>query len=252
MKRLILGLAASLLMLSNSNAQTSDFNDDFFLSFHMSSYVDAIWSPLRMQNAPTGNTIIVDGQMVPEYRDIPTQSFGLNVFSFGFEPRYNIYQIDENSALALASPISIGLGQVSAPPSEIQVGAVEGFGTIQIPLLAKMYVGTGATYETEKDYGVSLGFGLEYNKLGLIRLDNVNEPGAAENKGFVLPIASLGFHFWRGYSPVEINVKYGHGRINEFYVNRFGDPIITGNGITSKGTARSRSIRFSVAYLLNY
>ncbi|MBO6515801.1 MAG: hypothetical protein JJ975_04545 [Bacteroidia bacterium] len=230
----------------------NDYNENFFLSFHSTAYFDFIWSPLRMEYAPTGNIVIVDGQEVQEFREIPYQSFAYNVFSFGLEPRYNVRTLDENTAIAVSSPISIGLGQVGPPPSEVAVGSVEGFGSIQIPLYAKLYVGSGSTYESEKDYGVSLGVGLEYNKLGLIRLDNTSDPATPENKGFVVPVASLGFHFWRGMNPVEINIKYGQGRPTEYSIDRYGDPILSSNGLFTKAIGKSRSIKIGVSYLLNY
>ena len=252
MKKYFLALFSLIFLAAPASAQNDDYNENFFLSFHSTAYFDFIWSPLRIENAPTGNIIIQNGREVPEYRDIPFQSFTYNIFSFGFEPRYNIHRLDENSAIAISAPISIGLGQVSAPPMDVAVGSVEGFGSIQIPLFAKLYVGSGSTYDSEKDFGVSVGFGLEYNKLGLIRIDNVDEPSRAPNRGFVLPVASLGFHFWRGMNPVEVNVKYGEGRTVEFTHDRYGDPITSAGGLLSKASARSRSIRLSVNYLLNY
>lgn len=236
----------------SAQAQKKDYNDNFFLSFHSTAYFDFIWSPLKLEYAPTGNVIIVDGQEVNEYREIPFQSFTYNVFSFGFEPRYNIKRLDDNSAIAISAPISLGLGQVSQPPTDVAVGAVEGFGTIQIPLFAKLYVGSGSTYDCEKDYGISIGFGMEYNKLGLIRLDNVDDPGTPKNSGFVLPVASLGFHFWRGVNPVEVNIKYGEGKTVDYYYDRYGDPIYNAAGQLSKATGKSRSVRIGVSYLLNY
>ena len=155
-------------------AQNNDYNDNFFMSFHSTAYFDFIWSPLKLENAPTGNTIIDgNGNEVPEYKEIPFQSYTNNLFSFGVEPRYNIHTIDNNTAVAVSSPISIGLGQVGQSPFiSHRVGSVEGFGSIQIPLFLKLYIGSGSTYDCEKDYGVSLGAGFEYNKVGLIQLNN--------------------------------------------------------------------------------
>ncbi len=251
-KSFVIILMISLFATASQAQSDNDYNENLFWSFHSTAYFDFIWSPLKIEYAPTGNIVIVDGQEVPEYREIPFQSFTYNIFSFGLEPRYNIKKLDDNSAIAISSPFSIGLGQVSAPPTDVAVGAVEGFGSIQIPLYVKLYVGSGSTYDCEKDYGVSLGFGIEYNKIGLIRLDNAGDPSSPVNKGFVVPVASLGFHFWRGVNPVEVNIKYGEGKTTEFYFDRYGDPILSADGRLSKASAKSRSLRISVSYLLNY
>lgn len=251
MKKQLVLILSLLVLGSPTYAQENDYNDDFFMAFHFTSYFDFIWSKLEVENAPTGNTIIVDGQEVAEYQDIPFQSFVNNVFSFGFEPRYNFHKIDDNSAFAVSSPISLGFGQVFSPPMGITVGSVEGFGSIQIPLLAKYYVGSGSTYDCDKDYGLSFGVGFEYNKVGLIRLDNTDIAGNY-NKGFVLPVASLGVHFWRGYSPVELNIKYGHGKITEFYYDKYGAAIRDNANNIISGKSRARVLRASVSYLLNY
>lgn len=250
MKRLVLTILVGVGLIGSAIAQSKKMEDNFFLSFHSTVYFDVIWSKLYVENAPTGNIIIVDGKEVPEYKEIPFQSFTYNIFSFGLEPRYNIKTFDENSALAISSPISLGLGQVTAPPSDNAIGSIEGFGSLQIPLFAKLYVGSGSTYDCEKDYGVSFGFGFEYNKLGLIRLDG-GEPAGPLNKGFVIPAASLGIHFWRGINPVEVNIKYAEGASKEYHFDKYGDPIMSSSGLSS-GVGKARSFRMSISYILNY
>lgn len=237
-------------------SQNEEFNDNFFLSMHSSFYFDYIWTPLKVEYAPTGNVKpdpADPSKTVPIYAEIPFQSFTNNLVSFGLEPRYNIRQIDENSAIAISSPISIGIGQVTSPPySDFSVGAIEGFGSIQIPLFAKLYVGSGSTYESEKDFGISLGAGIEFNKVGLIRFDQSQSDYRGQT-AFVIPVASLGFHFWRGYSPVEINIKYGETGYTSFSYDRNGDSIKDAtNGKLTQGQGKGRVIRISMSQILNY
>jgi hypothetical protein len=256
MKKLTIVLFALTICATNVYAQDEDYNDNFFLSMHSSFYFDYIWTPLKVEYAPTGNVgpdPTDPSKTVPLFAEIPFQSFANNLVSFGLEPRYNIRKLDENSAIAISSPISLGIGQVTAPPySDFSVGGIEGFGTLQIPLYAKLYVGSGSTYECEKDFGISMGVGLEFNKVGLIRLDQTQSDYQGST-AFVIPVASIGFHFWRGYSPVEVNIKYGETSATYFSFDRDGDSILDAtNGKISRGTGKGRTIRISMSQILNY
>ena len=142
MKKLALIFLSLILGMMSSYGQDEDFDDNFFLSMHSSFYFDYIWTPLKVEYAPTGN-VKPDpdnpNSTIPVYAEIPFQSFTNNLVSFGLEPRYNIRKLDDNSALAISSPISIGIGQVTAPPySDFSVGSIEGFGSIQIPVYATL------------------------------------------------------------------------------------------------------------------
>ena len=256
MKKSALIIFALLTGTITSFAQNDDYDENFFLSMHSSFYFDYIWTPLTVENAPTGN-VKPDpndpNNTVPIYAEIPFQSFANNLVSFGLEPRYNIRTLDENSAIAISAPISLGIGQVTEPPySDYSVGAINGFGSIQIPIFAKLYIGSGSTYDCEKDFGISMGVGLEYNKVGLIRFDQSSSDYQGKT-GFVLPVASLGFHFWRGYSPVEVNIKYGETSYTSFSYDRNGDSIKDAtNGKITQGQGRGRVIRISMSQILNY
>ena len=242
--------------MMSSYGQEEDFNDNFFLSMHSSFYFDYIWTPLQVEYAPTGN-VKPDpnnpNNTIPVYAEIPFQSFTNNLVSFGLEPRYTIRKLDDNSALAISSPISIGIGQVTAPPySDFSVGSIEGFGSIQIPLYAKLYIGSGSTYESEKDFGISMGVGLEFNKVGLVRFDQTQTDYRGKT-AFVIPVASLGFHFWRGFSPVEVNIKYGETSATYFSFDRNGDSIQDAtNGKFTQAQGKGRVIRISMSQILNY
>ncbi|MBI1305748.1 MAG: hypothetical protein GC181_03935 [Bacteroidetes bacterium] len=229
------------------NNTSTDLQDRFFVAFHSSTYLDFAQSPLRFENVWTGN-VDVSGNKI--FVNAPIQSFNINLFSFGLEPRLNLQEFDKNSALAVSSPFSIGLGN-SVPTSNSVIG-VEGIGSIQIPILLKMYVGSGSTYTCEKDFGISFGGGLEFNKIGLISMQDQNTSSAASRKGWVMPVATLGIHFWRGYNPVEFNIKYGRGTQKEYVVDRYGNPIEDSNGFLSSVKTQSYTFRMSISYLLNY
>lgn len=73
----------------------------------------------------------------------------------GIEPRFNLKEFNENSALSVSSPISLGIGSsYSAAGDELVVKGAEGFGSVQVPLLLKLYLGNGSTYTTQKNLGL--------------------------------------------------------------------------------------------------
>ena len=243
-------IASLFLIVSTFAAQTTvkaqDAKDRFFMAFHSSTYLDFVSSPLSFERVWTGN-IDVNGEKI--FADVPVQTFNLNIFSFGIEPRYNIREFDDNSAFAISAPLSLGLGQ--SGPMNNKVLGISGIGSFQLPILAKLYIGSGSTYKSERDFGISFGGGLEYNKVGLLRMEEISNT-TPDNKGWLLPVATLGVHFWRGYNPMEINIKYGAGRVKEYYHDQYGNELRDDQNRLTQGQAKAYSFRVSISYLLNY
>lgn len=256
MKRLILLLTLSIATILSSsksvNAQEEvDFSERFFMSFNSSTYTDFVKSPIRTVSAVVANRPNPNdpfGPGIPVYAEVPYQSWGWSLFSLGLEPRFNVYEMNDEAALAISIPFSFGMYQVV--PASNEVGGNEAFGGIQIPILAKLYLGSSSTYESEKDFGISLGIGMEFNKLGLV---NVNGgEGGEGNGGWMMPVSSLGIHFWRGSMPMEINLKFGFGPRTDYFVNKFGDPLKDSFGNLTSGSSRASSFKLTFGYLLNY
>jgi hypothetical protein len=252
MNRIKLWAMLGLLILTfSSEAQTKDWQDRMFLSFNTSTYLDFVKSPIEMvetiiATAPNPND--PGGPGIPVLGNVPYQSIGWSLFSLGLEPRFNLYEMDQNASLAVSVPISFGLCQVV--PASDALGGKEGFGSLQIPVMLKLYLGFGSTYESEKDFGLSLGMGMEYNKLGLISVSS--ESSSEGNKGWMMPAASLGIHFWRGTSPMEINLKYGFRSPESYYIDKYGEPLKDRFGNLTEGVTRANSFKVSIGYLLNY
>lgn len=233
----------------DNGTSKKSFEDRFFIAATTSTYLDIATSPVSIINTVVGydpdpNT----GNPIPRYSEVPYQSTSWSIFSFGFEPRYNLMEMDKNTALAVSAPMSFGFGQTV--PANADVRGAEGIGAFQLPVLLKLYVGNQATYDTEKDFGISIGGGLEYNRIGLISMGTPDQN--APNKGWVHPVATLGFHFWRGLSPMELNLKYGAGGFVQYDTDLNGNPITNDGGILTTRQGRSSSFKLSFVYLLNY
>lgn len=220
----------------------SEFQDRFYLGLSNSYLIDFITSPLT-----TSNYITYDPPTTPGGPSIPVnnpnaaQTVYSSLFSIGMEPRYNLVDLKDNVALAVAAPISIGFGQ--AQPATNAVGG-SGFGHIQVPVLLKLYSGAASTYKAEDDFGISVGAGMELNKLGLFNFA-VTEEERTLNKAWVMPVASLGVHFYRGMMPMEVNVKYGFGEIQDQYLDQFGQRLPV------KKITRASSLKLSIVYSMS-
>ena len=230
---------------SRPSSSKKDFLNRFFLSVTSSPYTDLIISPISFHTTSTGNT---DAQGNPTYASIPFQSMQYNIFSLGMEARYNLKELDENTAITLAVPASFGIG-TALPVDDIKTRGVSGFGSFQVPVMVKLFTGNGSTYKTQKDFGFNIGGGLEFNKIGLI---NLGGEANTFNKPFILPCVTTGIVFMRGDSPMEINFKYGFGRLKNQDVNGQGDPLLDNAGIPYRRTARGQSIKLTFIYLMNY
>jgi len=254
MNKIIFSLAFLFLIVPAISAQDeetpvespkSSWSDKFFLAFTASTYTDLIISPLKYHYAPTGNT---NQSGNPTSANIPFQSIQYNIISLGIEPRYNLKEFDDNTALTVASPISFGIG-TTGPVDDIKVQGVRGFGSIQIPIIMKLFLGNGSTYRTQKDFGFNIGGGLEFNKIGLINLSGETNQF---NSPFVMPCITTGVVLMRGDTPMEINFKYGFSQFKTQDTNGQGDLLLDNFGVPTERKVRGQTLKLSFVYLMNY
>jgi hypothetical protein len=256
MKKLLVFACAVLVLNSNLFAQyeeiespapveKSDFKKNFYLALSTSTYMDMLVTPLRYYYTATGNT---DALGNPTYANIPFQSMQYNIVTLGLEPRYNLKDFNEDMALAITAPVSFGIG-VTGPVDDTKVKGTNGFGSIQVPIMMRIYTGNGSTYSTMKNFGFNFGGGIEFNKIGLI---NFTGESNQFNKAFVLPVLTAGVTFMRGDSPMEVNFKYGFGPMKNQDVNNQGDPLTDNTGIPYRRTTRGQTLKLSFIYLMNY
>ncbi|MBT8327995.1 MAG: hypothetical protein KJP21_09755 [Bacteroidia bacterium] len=236
------GVLANAQVLETNSGKS--LSDRFFLGLASSFYVDFATTPLSSTQEYVGKVVIDSVTTADVYEDVPYQTTYISYFSMGLEPRLNIKEFGDNMAFAISAPVTLGFGQ--AFPSNEDVNGSYGFGSIQVPLLAKFYVGTGSTYESNEDFGLNIGGGIEMNKIGLINPGSSQEERDA-SKAWFMPTVCGGVHFWRGSTPMEVNVKYGFGALQTYTHDKFGTKL-SGNGRQT----RANSIKLTLIYLMNY
>jgi hypothetical protein len=213
-----------------------DYKKRLYLGVNNSFYVDFITSPVgtfKIEYAEPGGGV--------RYEEAAVQTRYLSYFTIAIEPRYNLVNFKENLALAMSAQVAAGFGSTYAA-SEYAASA-EGFGNFQIPVMLRLYYGASATHAAQDDFGVNIGAGYELNKIGVLNFGGNRNPDL--NRAWIMPAVAVGVHFYRGLSPMEVNLKYGFGRIQNQKIDNFGQPIL-GRRIT-----RANSIKLSFTYLLD-
>jgi len=83
--------------------------------------------------------------------------------SFQYEGRFNITNINDNTAFSISLAPSVGLA--------VPVDDFEGIANFNIPLFANIEFGAGSTYDSDANIGFSLGIGINFTRFPLFGLD---------------------------------------------------------------------------------
>lgn len=244
----IILLLTGMIWWSVGAAQLNETQQQrFFFSTVYSPFLDFVNSPVYLQNTP----VEWDANRNPiRFEQVPSQILGISYLSVGIEPRYNLKEWNDNTALAVTMPATIGFAIVGASGND--VAGASGIGNVQIPLLLKMYLGNGSTYRTEKNMGFSMGAGLEYNKLPLLFQSN-NSADEVFRSGWVMPAVSTGLHIWRGNMPMEFNLKFGFGRLRAYSRDKNGEPIVDNTTLQNiERFSRAYSFKLTFVYPMSY
>lgn len=243
MRETIFGL---LIFLSTGLVAQSERTpmDRFFLGTASTFYIDFVTSPLSTERVRVGAQPDPNDptQSIDVFAEVPKQTQYISYFSFGLEPRFNLKEFSDDIAFAVSAPVTIGFGQ-SFEANEDVLGN-SGFGSIQLPVLAKIYLGAASTYRSNQDFGINLGAGFEVNKIGIVNFGSFEE--ANSNPAWIMPTVAGGIHFWRGNSPMEVNFKYGFGAKDTYRFDKFG------TFLSAPRVTRASSIKLTFIYLTNF
>lgn len=218
--------------------------DRFFLGTASTFYIDFVTSPLSTQEVRVGAQPDPNDptQTIDVFAEVPKQTQYISYFSFGLEPRYNFKEFGDDIAIAISAPVTIGFGQSFAANDDVIGNG--GFGSLQLPILGKIYMGAASTYRSNQDFGINLGAGFEVNKIGIVNFGSFEE--ANSNPAWIMPTVAGGIHFWRGNSPMEVNFKYGFGGRDTYRFDKFGSVL------AAPRTTRASSIKLTFIYLTNF
>ncbi len=222
-----------------------DYKRRLFLGFGNTLFLDFITSPLTYTNIQYFDPPInPGGPNVPRYEKAAVQTSYSSIYTLSLEPRYNLIEPLVDLSFAAVAPLSIGLGQ-TGPTDEYVVQGGFGFGNIQFALLAAMYYGCNSTKNADRDFGINLAAGYEVNKIGVINVSSEPNTGVF-NQIWGMPTARVGVQFYRGYTPVEIYIKYGFGRVQDQFIDGNGNNLIAG-----KLAKRATSLKLAIVYSLD-
>lgn len=203
-------LQTIILLCATVQVNAQDIFKNTYLGVHVTLFADFILSPESLESLNSPNYYMLNGEYLAPGETLPTQSFLINTISMGAEVRQNLIDFDENTALGVALPLTLGYGEITNNPFR-SLAHVKGYGSLQLPLLLAIYKGLGSTYDTDKYSGFSCGLGVQYVKIGLVPERTYGENMYAGKTGFVTPVATLGVHFLTGDNVNELRVKYGFG-----------------------------------------
>jgi hypothetical protein len=221
--------------LPQKSSSILDWKSRLHTGLSSSFFVDFITSPLSYIDI-----VYTDPGNIKRIEKGAVQTTYTSFYTIGFVPRYNVYEIKNNLALAVSAPIAIGFG--NAIPASESVNGGSGFGNLQLPIFLNIFYGAESTYNAQDQIGFNLGYGIEFNKIGLLSFSS-SPQNENMNKSWVMPAFTAGAQFYRGLSPMEVNVKFGYGGIENQRVDQYGNPLLNGKRIT-----RASSIKLSVIY----
>ncbi|MEP7128012.1 MAG: hypothetical protein ABI729_04050, partial [Chitinophagales bacterium] len=151
MKKLLLNATTSLfVLLVNTEVKAQDFKDRFFHNI--------------------GYTVLLDAFGLPSFSDVDVnvntvdKVTGFALFTYIYEPRLNIFELNENTSIDIHAIPALGLTYSTNNNTSY-------IGSFSLPVLAGINFGNVSTYTTRKNVGFGMGIGVEYFNGGLFRVD---------------------------------------------------------------------------------
>lgn len=213
LKRRILVLLFVLSWIS-SIAQTDSLssgeypNDPiWYYSFGVSPYSNYISAPVIV----IPNSALLNNDSEIKSRSAQYQT--MQLLSFSYSVRANIYRIDDDRSLSLNLPLCLGLSSVKC------VDGSRGFLSLSVPLMLEYNVGTASNFSTLQWKGWMVGAGAEFNVFPLVSNEKYIDVPANEvatvykpSHWWIQPATEIAYRWINtDQNTREINLKFGCG-----------------------------------------
>ncbi len=221
--------------VAKAPAKTDHRNKKYFNSLVGSILTDVMLSPYTIEpnyvsGYSNGNyypTSSLQGYYAWRYVEV-------NVVTFGYKGWYNIVEFSNNASLSLGAAPALGIGfGISAGKNDAPTGLM----SLCLPVLLEFHINNGATYNTGKETGFTVGGGIEAIKAPLATVSdevptyydqNQQVQTASITTAWIEPCLDAGFTFWtKNNWAVQVFVKYGFG-VNTTFTDTEGETITVG------------------------
>lgn len=194
----------TFLSFQNSNAQS--FKDRYIWGFGITSLLDVDILPGSVE-VVEGDVYTQDnGLVIQRDTSITEIEATLSFFSFTFLNRFILKEFSPNSSISLDIPMAIGLNS----GSRYFIGC-------RVPVLLSYNFGNISTYESDKNKGISIGFGVEMMKYLFTQQPPptklISDPTSLNppNNLFFYPISNISYRFWNKNNRArEFSLKIGY------------------------------------------
>ncbi len=207
---LLLFILSWIYSIAQTDSLSSgEYPDDpiWYYSFGVSPYSNYISAPsISIPNSALGNN-------ESEINNQSLQYHAMQLLSFSYSVRANIYRIDNDRSLSLNMPISLGLSSIKC------VDGSRGFLSLSAPLMLEYNVGTASNFSTLEWKGWMIGAGAEFNVFPLVSNEKYLEVptnGVATyykpSHWWIQPTTEIAYRWINTNQDTrEINLKFGCG-----------------------------------------
>jgi hypothetical protein len=225
-------------VMGQKDTLSSEYNDDpkCYYSFGVSVYSDYISGNLN--KVPQIDTSILNNQSF--YKGHQYQAMNLVTFTYLF--RYNIYRINNDRSISLSIPMSLGLNSLKCDDGS------SAYLSLTIPLFLQYNYGAASNFSTLKWKGWMIGAGAEFVMFPLVTNEEyvyINEQKNsikfAPNNKWIQPAVECSYRWINTDQEArELNLKMGYGFQQKW------------NDLSGSHTISPFSVKLTYIFSINY
>lgn len=235
---LLLGASTNYCLAQSDSLSSGEYPNDplWYFSFGVAPYSHYISAP------PVSVPFMDTTQSFSEDVFKSYQYKAINLLTFTYSIRYNIFRIDDDRSLSLNVPVSLGLTSVRCNDGS------RGFLSLSVPLMLEFNSGAASNFSTLKWTGWMFGAGADFNVFPLISNEKYAYFDQFDARKIVQPS-----HSW-----IQPSVEFAYRWINTDQNTRelnlkmgYGLPYKV-NGVAGSETYHPFSVKISYFFMINY